>query len=325
MAKLSLLPKDATKGGGFGAQEGFWEVGKAYSTVYQFPASEDMKAKNEEYPPSCQVILELFKLDPKSYERIDDEPVFERLGFGGKNGLDKVRPGKMDSPADDEPEDLGTDLGVEGNSVYCEEGTTLADNCAWIIFSKDLEARGFKPEMIGSGWLPHLEGTKFEVERHKAYKNPNKTYKSDPTNLGVKKIITFGYEVKKGKGKAAAKPAAGAAAAAGKAAAGAAAGANGAATGATGDATQIALSAVLAIAGNMKGKPAMKRALFQAQVMTYLMKEGAKIVPDMKSKNDLMNATVKDDEWLANVAAENGFVVDFTAEGGKGTLEFPAE
>ena len=312
MPKLSLNPKDATKGGGFGALEGHWEIGKAYSTVYQFPASKEMEARNEEYPPSCQVVLELYKLDPKSMDRIDDDPIYERLGFGGKNTLEYVRPGQMKNPTDEDPYDLGREIGVEGNTVCCEVGTTLADNCAWGVFSKDLCAKGFKPAVLDTGWLPSLEGTRFEVERHKAYKNPNKEYKTDPTHLGVKSISVFGYEVKKKGG-----------------------GGGGGVTGKGTEAkpnskseseplkdTGVASAGIKEIAKIYSGKPQIKRSLLQAQFMTYLMKNDAakKAVIDMKSRNELMNQTVKDDEWLANTAAEEGFVVDFE----KQTVEFPA-
>ena len=313
MPKLSLSPKDATKGGGNAVREGVWEIGKAYAAPFQFPANDEMKAKGETYPYNTMVHLECYKLDPKTLDRVDDEPVIERLGFGAKNTMDKIRPGRMSAPDDEEPDDLGKELNAIGNSVYCEDGTTLNDSCSWIIFSKDLEAAGFKPEHIASGWLPFLEGTKIEADSHKAYKNPARTYKQDPTNLGVKKILVFGYEKKKGgKGKTTTTATAAATTAATATATQASAPANGAVTG---DYTE-ALTALVAVAEDNKGKPAMKRAMFQANIMTWLMKN-TKL--DMKGKNELMLATVKDDNWLAEQSVAIGFVVDF----GDGTLTFP--
>ena len=314
MPRVSLLAKDASKGGSkFSAQEGWWEVGKCYSTVYEFAQSEEQKNKREAPNRSTMVMLELFKLNPTTLERIEDEPVEERLGFGGKNGLDVLRPGRMKSADSSDIEDLGTEDGVEGNTIYGEEGVVLSDNCTWIIFSNSAEKAGFDPTKIGTGYLPYFEGTKFEVERVKAFKSSKATAKQiekwekygDPTNLAIKKIAVFGYD-KKASGKAAAK--AGAAKAA-------ASSANGADKSNGADSEETAKAALTAIATANAGK-SIKRAVFQAAFLTHLMRNTQL---DRAGKTSLMAATVQDDEWLAIASTEHGFVVDFDA----GMVEFP--
>lgn len=317
MPKLSLSAKDAVKGGNqFHAMEGFWEIGDAYSLVHQFQPS---KETGKQGPPSCFIALDLYKLDANTFERVDDEPLTETLGLGATNTLEHVRPGNLGKPEDPEPEDLGQEVGTRGNSVYVDSlDAKTYDNCGWMKFSNSLIEAGFKAELLGACYLPYLIGTKFKAGRVPGYKNPTKTYKVDPTDLVVadKKIVVFGYEKggKKGAGKPAAKANAGAPA---PAPATPAASGNGVGS----EESQVVVAACLAIAEVNKNKT-LKRSLFQAQVMTYLMKNGKGW--DMKTKNEVMNGTVKDDEWLANAAAENGFVVDFAADGGKGTLEFPA-
>lgn len=326
MPKLSSAA--VTKGGSqFQAQDGTIQlIEKAYSLIYEFPASEEMKAKGEVYPPSCQVVLELRKCDPKTFqiEEHEGEPIIERIGFGGKNGLDQVRPGQLKSPDQEEPADLGRALGTQGNSVYCEANISIADNCPWMVFTGDktgLQKAGFKPEYIASGWLGYLEGTIFEVERVKAYKNPNKTYKSDPTNLGVKRVIVYGYEKGAGKDK-------------GKGASVKANASSGTASASTSTApvdkpnghaaTPDQTVVVDAIAKQIEtnaGKE-IKRSALQMAVMTWLMQ---KTKLDMKGKNDLINSTVKDDGWLTELATSEPFVGRIVIDFENGMVAFPAE
>src|SRR5204863_2058046 len=153
MPKLSLSDLDAIKGGGFGAQEGVWKISKARTVGHQFPANKN----GEQYPPSCMIRLELLKVDPETHEPIDDEPVDEYLTLGRKNDLSMLRPGNLNKPEEVEAEDLGAELGTEGNSVHIESMDTKAyDSCSWMKFARSLRLHGFKPEILSTAYLPYL-------------------------------------------------------------------------------------------------------------------------------------------------------------------------
>lgn len=307
MAGISANPKHAVKGGGFGAQEGFWEIGKASSVVHQYPPNK----AGQQSDPQTMVRLELFKLDAKTLERhADDEPVLEHLGVGRKNTLEKVRPGNMSGPDDDAPEDLGNELGTEGNTFFVEEGTTFHEACSFIKFVSSAVEKGFKAELLDKAYLTVLEGTKFEVERLKGFKPDGADPAAkEPTSLGVKKILLFGYEKKKTvAGKVASKPTAKAPAAAKEPTAEEAAEIPN---------VEAVVEALGDIAKDKANKPAFKRTLLQASVMTILQK---KTKLSMKEKADVIRATVQNDDWLLGHAAEQGFVVDVDA----GTVEFPS-
>src|SRR5438128_1408386 len=190
--KKSLSDLDAVKGGGFGAQEGLWKIDKARTVVHQFPVNKN----GEQYPPSCMIRLELLKVHPDTFEPIDDEPVDEYLTLGRKNDLTVLRPGNLHRPEDAASEDLGAELGTEGNSIFVDAAdVTFYDSCSWMKFSKSLRLHGFKPEILATAYLPYLEGTVFEAERLKGFRNPGASPEDrDPTSLGVKKILKYGYE-----------------------------------------------------------------------------------------------------------------------------------
>jgi len=323
MPKISLSSKDTVKGG-FGAQEGTWEIGKASCIVYQFPPNSQT---GEQTDPACMVRLELYKLDPNTLERIDDEPALEHLGFGRKNTLDILRPGKLAKPEDSEAEDMGAALGAEGNTVFGDpnhQPIKIYENCAWAKFAHSLADKGFKDELLKTGYLPYLEGTKFDVERLKTGFTPEGGDATrERTLLGVKKIHVFGYE-RKGKpaGKTPIPTRTGAGSKAPSPNSGSAAvippnGEIQTGTVVAADYDAIAKDGLDELAKQNKGRE-VKRALFQSSFMTFLMRR-TKL--DAEAKKNLVNETIRNDEWLASVTGEKGIGFD----AGLGVLIFPAE
>jgi hypothetical protein len=325
MPFVSLNPKDHVKAE-LGAQEGVWEIAKARAVVHQFPPNSQT---GEQSDAATMVALELFKLDPNTLERVDDEPVYEYIGCGRKNTLQNLRPGNKAKPDADEAEDLGSELGKEGNTIYADptNGYKIYTQSALSRFFRSLTEKGFKEEYLNRGYLPDLEGTKFEVERLKTGFTPEGRTE-ERTVLGVKRVLVFGYERKKGTVKPQAKAAAAAAGAAGaktqvspvQQTPAAGAPANGRAQEGI-DFDAIAKDGLDELMKQNKGRE-VKRAVVQAGVMTFLMR---KTKLDAEHKRELISATFKDDEWLAVACSERGIGFDPGGKPGEGSLLFPAE
>ncbi len=349
MPIVSLNPKSFVKGG-IGAQEGAWEIAKCRCVVHQFPANSQT---GEQSAPTCMIQLELYKIDPNTLEHIDDEPVYEYLGWGRKNTLDNIRPGNKAKPEDTDAIDLGGALGTEGNTVYGDpvNGFKIYNVCAAARFLAALKDKGFKDEILDRGYLPDLEGTKFEAERVKTGFTPVNAQAGDRerTMLGVKKVYVFGYERKSrttmlppktaakkatpaAEGRPAAVPAVAAAATVTVAAAPPSpapaapppqpAG-NGSADGElSGELySSIAIAGLEYIAKEFKGLE-KKRVQVNAGVMTYLMR---KTKLDAVSKKELLETTFKDDDWISAACLDKGIGFEPGVKAGEGTFLFPSE
>lgn len=197
MAKASFAPQDASSTS-FGIQEGNVEVVAAVSKNHQYPPNSSTGEQGDPFP--C-VQLAFQQYDSK-WNKLDDEPVKMEFGVGK---LDKFHPGLAASTDDDDPQDLGDEVDVEGNCIaVVSEGAKLNKKSKWIIFTDSMVAKGFKPEVLGNGYLPDLIGTRGHVTSIKQERMPNSTAKNDPTALVFDRIDAFPYEAK---GKPATKPA----------------------------------------------------------------------------------------------------------------------
>ncbi len=305
MPKVSCASKDAVEVS-LGIQEGVIEITKAVVRVHQYPPNRKTGEQGDPFP--CVQITAV--CCDKNGERTSDDEIKEELALGS---LDKFHPGKASGPDDNDPEDQGYEVDSEGNCIYAtEDGARLNKRCKWIILADSLEQHGFKPEVLGNGYMPDLVGLKCEVKTEAGYKIPGRTYQKDPTHLVVTRILQFPYDKKKAKAgagaKAASKPAAAASATAAPAAP--------AASGEEG----IALNMLTAVADEYAGQGDIERKKLQTAVQTKMMRGK---VPINMHKPVL--ALVKDDEWLGRVTTEQEdspvfgrIVVDFQA----GTVAF---
>lgn len=301
MAKVSFASKDASAGG-IGVQEGPVEVMQAEVRVHQFPPNRET---GEQGDPAPFVVLSFARLDPTSGERLDEDAIEEMFGIGK---LEKFHPGNASSADDDDPEDAGDELDTTGNCIYAvTDGARLNKNCKWIRMSTSLEEQGFKPEVLGNGFMPDLVGLKMVVKTVTLPKMANSTSKREPTALICEKVIQFPYE-KKAKG-AAGKAAPAAKPAPGKAAPAAAKPAAKPAAAAEESSDDMAVTILKAIVEANSGKELELRKIVNA-AQVRLMRE--KVAP--KNHKPILDQ-LKDLAWLAEQAeALESFAVD--AEGG---------
>ena len=195
MAKASLSSKDASKGS-FGLQEGNVEITAAVCKVHQYPPSKETGKQSD--PFAC-VQLTFRKLDNDGDQLPDEQEEVMEFGIGK---LEKFHPGLAKNAEDDDPKDAGDEVDVEGNCIYSVEGAAIHKNSKWMRLAESLEAAGFKSDVLGTGYLPELVGTKGYVKTIALPRIPGSTAKNDPTALVFDKITEFPYGKPKGKGKA---------------------------------------------------------------------------------------------------------------------------
>ena len=95
----------------------------------------------------------------------NDEPVREELlfSFGGKC-LPFVHPAKADSPDDDNPEDLGTGLEAEGNTIYLNAADWRPnEKSGLMVLTKSLTKAGVGSQFLNRCWAPDWNGCVFQM------------------------------------------------------------------------------------------------------------------------------------------------------------------
>jgi len=266
-----------------GLQEGYVNIVNVESTIHQFS-----NKKGDTWDPfPCVAVT--FQITDKNYAPVGgEEPATEYYSIGK---MDKFHPGQMANGQDEDPEDLGDDVGVKGNCIVSVEGDKLNDRCKWILFTTELEAKGFKPEILGNGYLPDLIGTKGHVYRKKLEKGENYQGKRDPQVLVFDKIDVRPYEKKAVTGKAtAAAPAAGKpkAAGAGKAGGGV-------------DPEEKAKEVLGMLADDFSGSALETKALV-SKATTKLLRMQVK-----PADHAGIVAFLKDEKWMGKQAKAKGF------------------
>lgn len=189
------------RGGSFGVGEGNFEIVGASVAPHYYGENSDN--------PQCALKLTLQRLNG-DWNKTDDEPGYE-MWDGGPLG--RFTPGEAaDANTVDDAEDLGTDRDKEGNCFYSANSELIGGKASQ--FLDRIIKLGFKPQVIGSGYLPTLVGTKFTLTKEP---NPYAKKAKDPTILLPSKIMQFPWDKAAGsangggKGKPAAAGAAGAA------------------------------------------------------------------------------------------------------------------
>lgn len=299
MPKASFAAKDGYEPK-LGFVEGNFEIVEAGTKIFQYPPNKETQ---EQYPPFLCAILMMAKTDEKGV-RLDEEPLEKILRI--EKDLTKMRPGKSATREDPEPEDLGDELDTEGNTVFCEEGQKINVNSAFLVFTKSLEERGFKSEILGHGFLPDLIGLRGHAKTEKGEKRTYGGKEIEPNYLIVDRILSpLPYE------SAAKKPAA---SAKGKAAKGpvavadkvaekvtvADAGTSGAPD--SDDASDSAVGLLAELSGELAGETRDKQKLY-AMAYARLMKDKAR---DKKLDKQIAEY-LKSDVWLGEKASDLGF------------------
>src|SRR5262245_47343119 len=108
-----MNPENAAKGAGV-FKEGYVRIDSNSYKVHQ--------AAGEDAVPATKWSWKVTRLQQDGETPLvneHEEPITEELLFSlGTKCLPFVHPGKADGPTDEEPEDLGTGTGVEGNTIY---------------------------------------------------------------------------------------------------------------------------------------------------------------------------------------------------------------
>ncbi len=186
---------------GFGIGSGNIRVINAVAVVHQNPES---KKTGEQEEVRTKVKFTVERLDANWKET--GEEIEEMIAVAGRGGLAKFHPGQSDGE-DGEIEDLGDDLGIEGNNVIAvNETDQIHPKSKFGQFCVSLQDCGMKPEKL-NGYLPNFIG----LECHVSTKKEKGEEGSGIGEYGV--LIVDKINALSGSKKGAAKPVAGKAAA----------------------------------------------------------------------------------------------------------------
>lgn len=158
-----MNPDNASKGGS-PFKDGVIRIDSNGYTVHQGKPGE-----GESPIPATKWVWYASRLQENGEDVMIDEhgePVKEELffSFGGKC-LPFVHPGKADSLDDEEVEDLGTTLGVEGNTVYLNATDWKPNERSGLMtLTKSMQNLGMKPEYLNRCWAPDWVGCVFEMK-----------------------------------------------------------------------------------------------------------------------------------------------------------------
>jgi hypothetical protein len=313
MPKVGYAAKDLAPDTGFGFERGKGEVVEAKTKIHQYPKSTKEPSKEQSAPFIC-VQLGIMHLND-ALERIDDEVKYVELGLGRK-GLTHFSVGVAKNAKDDNPQDLGQALDTEGNCIFPLDGEQIHPKTPWGRFVseaelkdatgiyKGLQKAGFKPEVLGDGFIPDLIGMKAEFGHVKLEKWDGFTGEGDPSAFMVKQIFVYPYENKSKK----AAPAKNAKDEKAVTSHGAPAGTAQAGTptnGQAGDLMAFAVKAATAVVGDVKGSD-MDLKAFRGKVQQKLLKLEIKPATMHPKVLELLKSA----DTTAEIGAQCGFMVD---------------
>jgi len=190
------------QGGGFGFQEGHVRIERSVAKVFQYPPNSTTKEQSD---PFTALVWTATKLDREWNDLSGDDNEVEILIRMGN--VETCRPGQLKPKDFDnmnvEPEDLGDQVGTEGNCFFMEVDTKLG--AGWREMKNSLEAKGFKPEVLARGITTDFEGMlahfiTVEGKPYIARRGAKAGQEVKPTNLVCDRIETYPYDVKKSKG-----------------------------------------------------------------------------------------------------------------------------
>jgi hypothetical protein len=207
MPKGLFQPKNFAPDTGGGFKEGMVRVEKSAFTVHKSPDPENPQKGYVPRVPFCALKWTLTRLDEDLDPIKDDEgTAITEVAFfslGGKS-LVQVHPGNGSSADDEEVEDLGDTVGVEGNTLFLiASNFQLHPKSGGAHLFASLKAKDYSEDYLDRVWAPDFEGM---VCFMKNVPDPEVMItgndgKERPTPFKVvEKIIVFPYK-NKGAGK----------------------------------------------------------------------------------------------------------------------------
>ncbi len=297
MPKPNMHPDNYVESSG--ALAGKFEVVSSTFKVHQANAREGQDQREA----TC---AQVFKIHPitDDGDKIEDAAELELvLALGGKS-LKSFHPGNADGADDADPEDLGDEVGTEGNSIYSADGALPNAAASYSIFNRSLAHKGFDKKKIADCYAPHYVGLKFEL----ATVTPDKLEAYGSKARPIDPKVPFSYKVVQAIIEHP-KAAGGKKAAAGKGSEKAAAGKSGA-TAPTAASTGDGGDEAEAIAVSVLGEVAVKLAGQQKKmngVKTFWLANYGKNNPKLQTA---ARALVNDAGWLTTQLEALGAVVD---------------
>lgn len=160
-----MNPDNAAKSGGGSFKEGVIRIDSNGYKVHKAKAGEGQA----EAVPATKWAWAVTRMNEDGSAPLLDEHDVELkdelfFSFGGKS-LPFVRPGKADTMDDEEPEDLGTLEGTEGNTIYLNAPDwTPNEKSGLMMLTKSLASHGVTAEYLNRCWAPDWNGCVFEMK-----------------------------------------------------------------------------------------------------------------------------------------------------------------
>lgn len=172
MPRVGFSIEEGVSSSQFKFEEGRGRIVAAVVTIEQI----------QDYDAKCGIKVSVQRLG-RDGKPTEDEPVDEFLPCGP---ITKFHPANASSPEDGDPEDLGDEVGVEGNCILATEGAHLDRKAKLWIFGSSLQEKGVRPTLL-NGYAPHLVDIDADFVQQLLPKGEGFTGKRDPTCLVAKK------------------------------------------------------------------------------------------------------------------------------------------
>lgn len=178
MPRASSAAKDAYQGGR-GLQEGNVKV---ENTVFKI--TEFTNSNGDVVLTPFVTHLDYFHVDDNLQPHSDEVQSRDIViaSFPDDSGEYMHRPGNADGPEDEDPEDLGSEVGTEGNSIFCDPPRAIRADSDWMKFTQSLEKLGFPVEVNAQSYAPNYNGLIVHV-----HSEPGREYTDKKT--GEKKTL----------------------------------------------------------------------------------------------------------------------------------------
>lgn len=200
MPRVSSAPEDAYHFKG-SYQDGWGKITDAKPLVFQYPPTKEAKnnrAAGHQDPPQlvAELTIQRYSDGDGTKSPTPPEQVLLSIQKPDKQTgeLTACHPGKFpDGNLEEEPEDMGGDLGAEGDTLFAlQDGYQLNDKCKWMTFTTSLVEKGFKPAVLKRTYFPDLIGLYAYFTTVVKPKQASDDF--DSTVFVVKEIKEFPYE-----------------------------------------------------------------------------------------------------------------------------------
>jgi hypothetical protein len=160
-----MNPDNAAKSAGT-FKEGFVRVDKSCYKVWQ---AEEVAGRKQMLPVTA-LVWNVTRLNEDQVPLVDehDEPITEEIKFSfGTKALPFVHPAKADSVDDDDPQDMGTEVGVEGNTLYTTAADWTPHELSGVMqLTTSLKQQGVDKTYLNRCWAPDWVGCVFFMKTH---------------------------------------------------------------------------------------------------------------------------------------------------------------